>query len=90
MRTTIDLPEDLLRRAKATAALRGIKMKDLIAELVGFGLEGSSVEETSRYGMNCPIPVIIPAKGRNIPILTNAQIFEFLDREDDEMHGRLP
>jgi hypothetical protein len=30
MRTTIDLPDALLRRAKATAAMRGVSMKSLI------------------------------------------------------------
>ena len=32
MRTTVDLPDDLFRRAKALAALRGVKFKDLIEE----------------------------------------------------------
>jgi hypothetical protein len=32
MKTTIELPDDLYRRAKATAALRGRKLKDLIEE----------------------------------------------------------
>jgi hypothetical protein len=90
MRTTIDLPEDLLRLAKATAALRGMKMKDLIAELVGSGLSRSTVRAPARTGIDRPIPVTIPADGRTIPSMTNAQIFEILDREDDQSHGRLP
>lgn len=32
MRTTIDLSDDLFRRAKAEAALRGRKLKDLVEE----------------------------------------------------------
>jgi len=32
MRTTIDLPDELFRRAKSEAALRGRKLKDLIEE----------------------------------------------------------
>jgi len=32
MRTTVDLPDDLMRRAKSEAALRGRKLKDLIEE----------------------------------------------------------
>jgi predicted component of type VI protein secretion system len=32
MKTTIDLPDDLYRRAKAEAALRGRKLKDIIEE----------------------------------------------------------
>ena len=32
MRTTVDLPDDLYRRAKAEAALRGRKLKELVEE----------------------------------------------------------
>jgi hypothetical protein len=32
MRTTVDIPDELFRRAKSEAALRGRKLKDLVAE----------------------------------------------------------
>ena len=32
MKTTIEVPDDLYRRAKAEAALRGRRLKDLVAE----------------------------------------------------------
>jgi hypothetical protein len=32
MKTTIEVPDDLYRRAKAEAALRGRKLKDLVEE----------------------------------------------------------
>lgn len=32
MRTTVDIPDALLRRAKSEAALQGRKLKDLVAE----------------------------------------------------------
>jgi len=32
MKTTIEVPDDLYRKAKATAALQGRKLKDLIEE----------------------------------------------------------
>lgn len=32
MRTTIELPEDLLRRAKAKAAMQGISLKELFVK----------------------------------------------------------
>lgn len=32
MRTTVDIPDELLRRAKSEAALRGRKLKELIEE----------------------------------------------------------
>ena len=32
MRTTIDIPDELFRRVKSEAALRGSKLKDLVEE----------------------------------------------------------
>lgn len=32
MKTTIEVPDDLYRRAKAEAALRGLRVKDLVEE----------------------------------------------------------
>ena len=32
MRTTVDIPDELLRRAKSEAALSGRKLKDLVEE----------------------------------------------------------
>lgn len=32
MKTTVEIPDDLYRRAKAEAALRGCKLKDLVEE----------------------------------------------------------
>jgi hypothetical protein len=40
MKTTIELPDDLYRRAKSTAALRGQKLKDLVEEGLRLVLEG--------------------------------------------------
>jgi len=34
MKTTIEMPDDLFRKAKAFAALRGQSMKDLITQLL--------------------------------------------------------
>ncbi|MCX7632936.1 MAG: hypothetical protein N2Z22_06365 [Turneriella sp.] len=43
MRTTIDLPPELYRRAKAEAALRGIKFRDLV--LAGLTYELNRTEK---------------------------------------------
>ncbi len=87
MRTTIDLPDDLLRRTKAAAALRGMKLKDYVAAILERNLKGEGQEP--RRQTTRELPVMIPATGRKIPVLTNAEIFELLDDEDDERHGRL-
>ncbi|HEX5321636.1 MAG TPA: hypothetical protein VFW46_20930 [Stellaceae bacterium] len=49
MRTTVDLPDELFRRAKSEAALRGKKLRDLIEE--GLRLV---VDEPSRAGKPAP------------------------------------
>jgi hypothetical protein len=81
MRTTIDLPDDILRRAKAVAALRGLKLKDLIASYIERGLE-SSTALPELAGHRRPLPAFIPPTGRPIPSLSNAQIEEILLREE--------
>jgi hypothetical protein len=40
MKTTVELPDDLYREAKATAALHGRKLKDLIEEGLRLVLKG--------------------------------------------------
>jgi predicted transcriptional regulator len=41
MKTTIEVPDELYRRAKSLAALRGRKLKDLIEEALRLIVEGS-------------------------------------------------
>ena len=47
MRTTLDLPDALLRQLKAQAALDGTTLKSLIAELVERGLAQRSAKPTA-------------------------------------------
>jgi hypothetical protein len=44
MKTTVDLPDELFRKAKAAAALRGIKFKDLVQEALVRVLDLESTE----------------------------------------------
>lgn len=44
MRTTVDIPDELFRRAKSEAALRGRKLKDLVEEGLRLVLEGAPSE----------------------------------------------
>jgi len=41
MKTTFDLPDPLLRKAKALAAQQGRPLRDLVAEAIGEKLEGT-------------------------------------------------
>ncbi|MDQ3565775.1 MAG: DUF2191 domain-containing protein [Pseudomonadota bacterium] len=55
MKTTIDLPEDLLRRAKTEAALRGRKLCELVAEGLQLRLE---MKEEARPAAGTPEPLL--------------------------------
>ena len=48
MKTTFDIPDELYRRAKAEAALRGRKLKDLVAEGLRFVIETPHQEPRRR------------------------------------------
>jgi hypothetical protein len=86
MRTTIDLPDDLFRRAKATAALRGVKLKELFTSIIERGLM-TAPEVGERFGRNYPFPVVIDAPNVEVPLMTNDEaVFGTLDcirRRDD-------
>jgi hypothetical protein len=82
MRTTIDLPDDLFRRAKAEAAHRGIKMKDLFASVLEKELASQSTKPKKK-GMGRPVPVVVEAQGWTFPFKTNAELFEAIEREEE-------
>jgi len=45
MRTTLDLPDPLMRRVKIRAASEGRKLKEIISELLEKGLDAPPVEK---------------------------------------------
>jgi hypothetical protein len=48
MRTTIDLPDGLFRKAKAVSSLRGATLKEFITAAVEHELAGSSIRLEAR------------------------------------------
>ena len=48
MRTTVDIPDKLFRRAKSEAALRGRKLKDLVEEGLRLVIEKEKLPATSK------------------------------------------
>lgn len=81
MRTTIDLPDELLRQVKAKAALDGLKLKDLITRYVEQGLRGAP-PAAPRRRQRSELPVARAATGRTLPALTNVEIQRILDEEE--------
>ena len=82
MKTTIDLPDELLRRVKAKAALDGMKLKDLITRYVEQGLRGTPASDTALGRRRSELPVPRAATGRTLPSLTNVEIQRILDEEE--------
>ncbi len=81
MRTTIDLPGDLLRRVKVRAALDGLKLKDLMARYAEEGLRQGPQSPAPSAHRRSELPVARPATGRPLPALANEDIHRILDEE---------
>jgi len=80
MRTTLDLPDAVFRKAKAKAALEGISLKALLTHYVSRGLEDSS--HTPRPKRRSELPVIRRKGDITIPDLT-AQLQSTFEEEED-------
>jgi hypothetical protein len=88
MRTTIDLPDDLFRRAKARAALEGSSLKQLITAFVERGLQQRETDQPVPNRRSTP-PIIARANtGRPIPALSNADLARIQEEEDLATHHR--
>ena len=93
MRTTVDIPEDLLRRAKAVAALRGLRLKDIVRDALqrllldpGRSLEpaGPVALDAQELAADCVFPIITGATGPAMRALSRDGAQRLLDAEDAE------
>lgn len=83
MRTTIDLPDDLFRQAKARAALDGMRLKDLITRFVEQGLrQGLGPPMAPLRRRRSELPIARGATGRTLPDLSSAEIHRILEEEE--------
>ena len=78
MRSTFDLPDDLLKRAKIAAVKRGSTLRDLVAEALRRLLADQPAPERKRM---TEAPVRLPL-GHTIPILSNSEIAKLFEQED--------
>ena len=84
MRTTIDLPDPLLKHLKARAALEGRSLRDLVVELVEKGLNArQAVDPQTRFLAR---PPVIPSRGP-LPVdlvqMSHADLHGLLNEDDD-------
>ncbi len=82
MRTTIELPDDLLRLAKVAAAERGSTFRELVMQ----GLR-KVLSEASEKPSASQLPKL-PVKGRKAYDLSNEEIESLLMAEDAKRYGR--
>ena len=79
MRTTIDLPEGLLRTAKALAENRGQTMSRVIADLVERGLRPDPVVYATRNGFPI-LPSLPDAKPYTLEHIKELEDLEFEEK----------
>ena len=78
MRTTLDLPDDLMRHLKSRAALEGCSLRDLVLALVERGMQ----EPASRPSVTPPtLPTICIGQPLGAASLTNAGLSALADEE---------
>lgn len=80
MRTTLDLPDSLLREVKARAAMEGIKLKEYFARLVEAALQRPSLATSEPK--RSPAPVFRRKGAKSMPALSNAQLNALMDKQD--------
>ena len=78
MRTTLDLPDDLMRRAKIAAVKRGSSLRDLVAEALRRMLAEPSGPKRQRMD---EAPIKLPP-GQTIPIRSNSELAQLFEQED--------
>lgn len=87
MKTTLDIPDDLFREVKARAALKGIKLKDLVAEGLRLVLAAEAAGNAPR---RVQFPII--KAGPGAPAITKQMVDEAEEqtlKEEAEHHARL-
>jgi plasmid stability protein len=86
MKTTLDLPDDLMRAVKIRAVEQNRKLKDMIADLLRCGLAGEpGVPVTLRKQVQLPL-VQCAHEARPGGELTPARVAEILLEQEEEAH----
>jgi len=85
MRTTLDLPEDLLRQAKIAAVEQGRTLRELVGGALAHELGLKDGERSGRKRAKFPI---FTSASPGAMKLTNADLSQLETREDVRRHGQ--
>lgn len=81
MKTTLELPEDLMRAARIRAAAEGRRLKDVMAELIRKGL--AEPRQGAAPGRRVRLPLVECAHAARVDEeMTPDRVAEVLARED--------
>ena len=84
MRTTLDLPDPLFKHLKTRAAQEGRTLRDLVIELVEKGLTARETVNLQQRFHARPVVGASAAMLSSAEALTNSNLFELVNRDDDE------
>ncbi len=79
MRTTLDLPDALLRQLKAQAALDGVTLKATVRTLIERGMAGNAARPVAPVRARSKLPSIKIGGPLRLKNPSNAALFELLD-----------
>ena len=76
MKTTLDLPDDLMREVKIRAAQEGRKLKDLLAEAIRAGLDAAPARtaEVPRSALPLMKLAKTPGKARALSLAESCEL----------------
>ena len=80
MRTTLDLPDNLMRELKSRAALEGVKLKDYFANIVQAALKRPA--SGGEPPVRSPLPVFKRSRAKPMPAMSNSELYAILDGKD--------
>jgi hypothetical protein len=80
MRTTVEMPDPLFRRAKATASLRGVTLRELVTQAVEHEISTGELG-LLRGGRPVQLP-LVPSSRPGKRNLTTDKVAEILEKDD--------
>ena len=90
MRTTLDLPDETFRQLKAQAALNGLKLKELVTQLIQRGLAAGVTAPMPEQPSGPPPTAIARVEGSPLtPALTNEQLHAILEDQELEHYQKV-
>lgn len=87
MRTTLDLPDDLMKRAKIAAVERGMTLRDLVAEGLRQALAGKKAAPTRA---RLKLPAVKVPDDAPILKMSTEEIKQIMEDEDIERDSAIP